>query len=448
MTEEAPRIDTQRCSRCGLASPLRELFVSGRDGTLDRVWCPRCMERRRRNWDRFRVVTGVLLVGLGAFNMANSPAANAHALTFGYGIFMLTLVLMAMPHEIAHAAVARLVGFIPIAITVGSGKPFFEGELFGVRVQVADIASGSGHTYVAIHDAPTFRWRMIAVLAAGPLLHIVAAGGALGAYRALAGDSSEQVRIALLAFAIGNGYTALRNLWPHRSRDAAGATMSDGEQILERFRNEPLDFGLHRAAISYLRASFAYADRDYGRAQCLAVEAELESTDAQFTAMISVLRAEALSEAGDASGAIALLQPMLERADLHEGERMHVAQAYAWAEFVLDEPAALIDALRRIEHCVQLLPWGEVVRIKHACIAAARWTHDQGRPGTLRRLEECLPRPREIGRESLAYRSLARGLIAAADGDVARAHREYANAKSQHVSEPSLRVLERRLASR
>ena len=93
-----------------------------------------------------------------------------------------------------------------------------------------------------------------------------------------------------------------------------------------------------------------------------------------------------------------------------------------------------------------LAPWEASFQISRACLEAAAAIPGDGRAERARELLGKLGK-KSLRGQNAAYAALARGLIAAAEGD-ALARREYEIAKSLHATAGPLRVLERRLPSR
>jgi hypothetical protein len=137
---------------------------------------------------------------------------------------------------------------------------------------------------------------------------------------------------------------------------------------------------------------------------------------------------------------------LLDRNDFDDWQRISVAQCFAWAALLTDEPVLIEEALARIERCRELVPWSDVYLIKHICLLAAGAKANPDRAGEARSLLERLGKMR-LGRESVAYGALARGLVAAARGELDTARAEYVTAEKLRATAAPLRLLQRRLAS-
>jgi len=433
------------CSVCGCSSPWREAFTTGKDGTAPRTWCPPCAEKHTSRTRTITLVLSLVVIVVGGANMANHPDSLIHALILGWCMFNVFLVLMIWPHELAHAFAARLAGFRTVAICVGSGTVLFARTLFGVRVEVARNLSG-GETYVDIREVAGFNARMIGIYLAGALANLALGIAALAAAGFQPADTSRIAWIALVAFACANFYLTVHALWPRSFTRDLCQLRSDGGQILDRLRRVPVDFRGHEAFMHLLRANIAYEDRRYADVVREAERVEALSDDLELRSQAAVWKAEALSESDRPLAAVELLRPMLERNDLTDRQRTHVAQGFAWAALLTDEPVLIEDALGYIERCRQFAPWAEVYLIKHICLLAAGAGANPDRAREARGLLEQLGKFRLRG-ESVAYGALARSFVAAATGDRAVAKSEYESARRQRATAAPLRLLERRLAS-
>jgi hypothetical protein len=195
-----------------------------------------------------------------------------------------------------------------------------------------------------------------------------------------------------------------------------------------------------------VRATYAYHDRDHATAVSEAAAAAALFKELRFQCAVLALQAEALSESGNPRAAMELLAPLRTRIDLDDETRVHVDQAHAWAALLDDESVQIEDAIPDVARGAMLVPWSDVIHIKHICLLAASANANPGRVAEARRLAGQLS-GFDLQGESRAYAALARGLVAAAEGNAALAHAEYRNATGAGVSAQALQVLERRIAS-
>ena len=428
------------CAKCGCSSTLRSQFVRGRDGTVARTWCPPCAARRRDRLASFGLGCCVLALPLAWALSARHPHDPVLAFVVGLYAYYLSSYFMTYLHEFGHALAARLVGFSTLAIKVGTGPTLLDRYVLGVRLQFG-LTPGGGATLLELRDVEGFRWRMVAVLAAGSLVNLGAAIVALS--RVTGGEESSPVRAALVGFAVGNLVHAVASVWPRRVRTPHGLIASDGAQILARLAGEPVDLRAHAAFVQWYRANFAYADCDHGGALRALAQMVSLTDDTNMGVLAATLRAEALSESGEARAAIDSLAAWRSRTGLPQEARLALDSAYAWAAFLCDEPLLARDGLQYVKSWASLMPWSEVLRIKNICLLSAFPT-DCTAVQEARRLADSLRELRLEG-ESRAYAALARGMVAAAERNRDLASAELANARRLRASPAALAVLERRL---
>lgn len=433
------------CSICGCSSTLRASFAQGRDGSKARTRCPVCEEKHTRKVTYLTLAFVIVGIVLGASHVNQHPNEFARALPYGFAVFYVSIFTTVLPHELAHALVAKLVGLPPVAIVIGRGRMWFDRTVFGLRLQFGTVPRG-GFTLVDLRPCSGFDARMIALVAAGPLTNLALGIGAIAVARYLPEESmSAAWRMAALGFGAANLLIAVGSIVPGKANSANGSIDNDGALIAKRLRGEPVDFRANRAGIGYLRASFAYSDRDYEAAGRLALEAEALAHDLNKKATLTVLRAESLSESDEPALAIELLTPLLVREDCTPELRTHIDQAWAWAVLLADDSALLPDALARMTRAVELMPWAAVAVIKHSCVVAAT-PGEKGRlSGVFHRLD--LLDESLLGREARAYLAFARVLVAHASGDSGQAHAAAKRARNLGITAAPARLLHRLLAS-
>jgi hypothetical protein len=304
-----------------------------------------------------------------------------------------------------------------------------------------------GATFIDLRALDDLRRRMIAVLAAGPAVNLIAGIGALWAARQAPIDAmSPMLRAAAIGFGVGNVAIAWRGLWPRTVRSPIGAVPNDGAQIVKYWRGFTPNVDKQRPGIHLLRASFAYRDRDFAAARSETELAERSTTRPELIACAVAMRAESLCEDDQPQAALQALAPLRGRADLTDEARVAVDQAFAWAAFLSDESVLYEQACDSIQRCALLMPWDPVIKIKQVCLLAAGAATNPDRLAAARRLAEELGEFRLQG-ESRAYAALARGLLACAERDLECARQEYRAAKDAQASQMALQLLERRLAS-
>lgn len=165
------------------------------------------MRRRPAAWSRFLVLPAIIAAVLVVAFLVRTHRSLALALEC-YAIFFASAPLGLMLHELGHFAAARASGRQVTAIHIGSPPALVTWRLGGFRICVGN--GGSGRVELS-GQAPSTR--RVLVLAAGPLVSLLAAG-------ALIPWSLHSWRVASAALAIsvyGVSFLPYRSLSGHAS---------------------------------------------------------------------------------------------------------------------------------------------------------------------------------------------------------------------------------------
>ena len=132
-------------------------------------------------------------------------------------------VIAIVIHELGHAGMALAVGQPVAEIRIGSGPVLAHLRIRGVVVRLGRNPIGSGKVWLTPTAAKLGRGRGAAFTAAGGVVNIVAAAGALA--------FSDQSPILLTAFFLANAWTGIANLVP---TDGPPVRPNDGTKLLFR----------------------------------------------------------------------------------------------------------------------------------------------------------------------------------------------------------------------
>jgi hypothetical protein len=408
--------------------------------------CPRCAERRRLRHACVRwglSLAGLVLIPFGIWADWLSAALWPLAALSG---LQLAMYLSVLPHEFGHALMARAVGYHPLAVVWGGYPSIVDRQISGIRILVG-IAPESG---CVLFDPANDRWPRLKhglIVAAGPLTNALLAAGAFTVVAAIP-QSAEQslLEIVMLVFAVANALLALGNLWPSKTASFTGHGPNDGALLLSYVFGKSPELARQRAAACQVRLYFASRDESYERVLREADTAEGFIGPAPW---IEVARSASYCNLQQPARARELLRHALAmpQMDGDLGSRSLAENNFAWANFVLDDPADDADSLERSARAMAALPWLAPVVMTRACVLAARACAGSAR---LAEARDLLARAGdlEMTNASRQVSAVAHGLIAAAEGDFAEARRQLQAARA--IDDPGLagRVLAARLASR
>jgi hypothetical protein len=231
------------CEKCGLSTLYSQLLVSSprsfrrsAKGRARRI-CPRCAAKDYVKTIATMYVLGLVavsfLTGLGLFGHIEPGEKDQFQaiLEFNWTI-LIAEPLLALLHELAHAAVARAVGMRVFGISVGTGPLIADWRLGKSFFRLRMIPLGGFCWMASTSNDSSQRLRIILAILAGPAVHIVAIGLLLVLFpipHPL--DSISQFQAWWLTFAGINLMLLVGNLWPRMfSRDGLKIP-NDGMQI-------------------------------------------------------------------------------------------------------------------------------------------------------------------------------------------------------------------------
>ena len=216
------------CDICGIeALESQEFQVERIPFRRAKRYCPACL---RKLYFRVYAIMAVAMILMGIGGVVEAWRAGKSVLQsipLRCACLVLLQWLMVLPHELGHALVARYLGYKQIRILVGFGKPIFSLNLFGFRWLFNLIPLG-GLTLPAL-GTKIQRWRHFAVIAAGPIVNLLAAGLAL--VFASPGWARYGLRTWPGLFFWANVVVLAENLLPQVAQTQFGAAGTDGYQL-------------------------------------------------------------------------------------------------------------------------------------------------------------------------------------------------------------------------
>lgn len=426
------------CDECGCASEWRAAFT--------RNLCPECAVRnasRQERWVLFAIV--VVAMGCG-FAVSRGATSAAFLLAIAWLMFVASQPLLVVLHELGHVIAARLVKVRVYAIAIGREPWWFDRDIAGVRLRIGGFMLGGAVCHEP-SEGPRSRLRSIFITAGGPLMNLLVAGIAFAWAAALPSSLDQSlVRFALLIVGAASAAQGIANLWPRPVQVMGRQTPNDGARIMALLSGQADDPNKQRGGGHYLRAQFAFYDRRFDVARLEVAQALELLIDAMPRDACTVLWAAIACETGDARGAVAALRPLHGDATKEPAVRVGIANNLAWGLFLLDEPDGFEEGLSAIADARRIAPWERACLSTQACLMAASATTGNGRATEALQLIGKFRSPPRNASEAAAL-CVARGLVAAFQGEVSAARAEYERARALVVDSPILRLLERRLAS-
>lgn len=138
-----------------------------------------------------------------------------------------------IPHEIAHALMARVLCVTVIEIRFGSGPRLGSIRLFGIPCHVHLFVTGQNYMRDEFRNRHWFRLRSWLIVAAGPVMNLLlaVAGIAIGGWSNFDFFPEEGYAI-VQALVVGNLVAVLLALWPWTYYEDSEQYPTDGLQLL------------------------------------------------------------------------------------------------------------------------------------------------------------------------------------------------------------------------
>jgi hypothetical protein len=232
-----------KCDQCELESNLEQVFIENNQwwGLVKKNYCPACWENR------------YLREQLGSILWIAAGLIVFDALTFKRGFEValfdvLMIGLMNIPlilgHELAHAAIGRLLGVRVFGVTVGFGPVIFCRRIFGINWEARLWPLGGG-TMMASPPQKNSRWRIFGAVFAGPILHgvLIFAAMAVLAFllilRVWFKVDTSTVSFWIILFLTCNLLLVIFNLLPVKAATPSGQLGTDGWQLFHLAFQKP-----------------------------------------------------------------------------------------------------------------------------------------------------------------------------------------------------------------
>ncbi len=341
-----------KCSQCGLESAVEQAFTRA-DGLFGkRYYCPSCLSKSQRNEVLLYFVAlpvGAAMLWWFAQDWLVTP------FLVGVSAILLINVPLILLHELAHATVARLVGFRVFAVQVGVGRPFLIREWGGTPWVFGPFPLG-GLTFVGSPPVPWYRLKLWLITLAGPLFHFVFL---LGTYFWLQENNwrawfDPVLYQFALYFGLANLVVLLSNLFPRKINTAEVQTGTDGWHLLRLpFLKED---ALQAKYISYYTsaAMAAYQKNALDEAKAMIDRGlELQPNHAAALNIVGVIQVQRQ----DYASARRLFLDLLARVDLDSSLKYAAINNVAYCNVMLEEPALLPEADSYSREAMQHLSW-------------------------------------------------------------------------------------------
>ncbi len=393
--------------------------------------------RGKELWRWLLAVTPLALPGLlAAVLLRGSPLGppRTGAVLANAALCALFAVVFLVVHELAHAAVGRLVGLRVRRVQIGIGRPQWRRRIGGAVVLICTLPV-NGVTLLVPRDGRVGRWRYLAAIAAGPAVHVAviaalwptvgAPGGPLVAFHRHVDP--------MTALMLANVLLAFTNLNPV----SRGANQTDGRKLLTMPFAPSRVFDENAAAARGMDAYDAYEVGDYEGALA-AIDRGL--TDYPASLLLRADRAMYLLELGRLPEALPILRALLDEKHLTARMKPILQSNLAWALLLLGNDDDLPEADELSMSALRSMPgYPPLVGTRGAVLAA------MGDDDALTPLERAFAR--NTAPAARAHNSAWMALVHAREGDDEDAAEALDRARELDPKCRSLPAVEARLAA-
>lgn len=368
------------CHRCGIESTRPELFCDEPRSFSSKVHkiCPQCWAKKDSAGGRSRLWLIGALVTLGAICVGLWPDNPAGWIMLNLAWLDISLALAVVPHEFAHAAVAKAVGYRVFRIIIGSGKVWWRGTIFGFPVE-ARIFPFVGFAMAAPRDPQGVRWKNFLFILAGPLANVAMFALAATALRGrTVVEMMEQPFWGWQLVAVANLVIVVASLCPYRLATGLGVISSDGLQLLNfvfRWKKDTAE--VQHAAGFLLETQLCNETQRYEEA-----DAWIERGLALYPEYVPLLqlRSHAFIRTGQLEKARLILLSLLDKFPTPSTTRLIFMNDIAYVDALLDTPELLPEADRYSADALAGIPWHPALQNTRGVVLLA-----------LDRLDEALP---------------------------------------------------------
>ena len=223
------------CDVCGIQATEGQCFaLEAVPFRGSRSYCPNCHARlQRRFFQAGLILDGVLGLAGVALILHDAGSRLGHCI-LNLFLVQFFLIIATIPHELAHAFVARWSGLRVDKIVLGFGPPLFVGSVFGFNLEVKRIPYG-GFTHAVGETGREQLWRFLLFYLAGPLVS-VALGSIAWRWGGGAHAGALDLTVAVSPwwlFSIASSTLAVHHLFPSPRSTPSGRMPSDGLAVLQ-----------------------------------------------------------------------------------------------------------------------------------------------------------------------------------------------------------------------
>ncbi|MGV0107833.1 site-2 protease family protein [Nostoc sp. DSM 114160] len=323
-------------------------------------------------------------------------------------------------HEMGHFTVAKMIGFNPYSVKIGTGKRMLKFKLFNCIFEL-NIFPNGGITYMSNLSLHNIKPKLIFVYLVGPMINCLLFGLIINIYnqRILHYKFTSFLNI-IICFAVFESLLIIGNLCPSQLTLYGQKHSNDGQQVLDALTKTQAEFiqqklGLARYTINKNDSLIEFFNNNLKILQIL-YEAQVEFEKRNFDRAIELLEAIVINDCLIVRDKLYILDILVSIVIEHE-QIQYLQKADAWSAQALalagdiktiqgTRGAILIELGRYSEGKEMLLPLTEsgndLIDIAYSCCYIAKADYFLGNEN---QVKDWLKKAKQVG---VAPRTLLR----------------------------------------
>jgi len=283
--------------------------------------------------------------------------------------------LMAIPHELGHAIVGKLLHYEIFLVIIGYGKTLFTRSVLGCEWEFRPFPIG-GVTLIATRFSRFYRLRRFVMLLAGPLVHVIfivilfwiLPDGSLGSYSFIGMEPD-------IDFLLANTLLLVLNLWPYKITTAAGVIESDGLALITTPFSKQNKIEEHLATYYLLAAHKLSRLKQFVQAVSACEEGMRFNPDAvPLRVQLGVI----FLSLNEFEKARSSFTELLACKDIHLGQKMIILNNIAYTNLLSGRSDLIEESNRYSEEAYKNIPWVPAIKGTRGAILVETGCVDEG----------------------------------------------------------------------
>jgi tetratricopeptide (TPR) repeat protein len=378
-----------QCNYCGVKSELDGLFHKSESssGGQSKTICPKCFAKIQAE-GRKRGISSTIFVGtIGLLILLLSPDQSLGWVFVNMMAFQITAMLCVLAHELGHVAAARIIGWRPFQIIIGSGKTICQKDFWRINVIIKLFPGGGLAIAAPPKECKYSRFKHGFFILAGPMVNLsMLLLAVLWIFRGsdrvttafyfegFFGPLTYQLALAQL-FVFSNLLQLISGLWPRRVMTEAGKIPNDGLALINLTKTSAAHTKKLYASYYFLEAMRFQRHKNFSEAQ-KSCEAGLREFPAEehLANLLGTLLLQARRYLDARDCFLRLLPNIAQSGTL----RVVLLNNIAYADAMIGDSSLLDEADQYSKEALEKIPWIPAFNGTRGTVLVAKGQVDDG----------------------------------------------------------------------